>query len=306
MKKSGICIIVLTFNEEANIAACLDSLQGLTSPVFVVDSYSSDRTLEILTERGITFAQHPFENYARQRDWAQENCPFESDWVLHLDAGERATPELVRWLTTGFDPDGPADGFLFSRRTIFMGRWIRYGGHYPNYHLRLFRKAKGHCEAKNYDQHFVCSGQIQTAPRNVDILDQVSPNLAAFTTGHLRWAIVEATEQLSRHKPAGEVQPRLLGTPIERRRWLKNRIFERTPLLSRAFLYFFYRYFLRLGFLDGAPGLVFHFLQGCWFRFLVDAAVLEIRRRQKRTGQPVEQVVFELYKVSPVSTLNRL
>ncbi|MCC6459115.1 MAG: glycosyltransferase family 2 protein [Saprospiraceae bacterium] len=296
-------ILLLTYNEEKNIEACLDSVAALGAPVFVVDSFSTDRTTDILRERGVAFVQHPFEHYAAQRNWAQANCPFPEPWVLHLDAGERATPELVRWIENEFDPEAAPNGYLFSRRTIFMDRWIRHGGHYPSYHLRLFRRKHGHCEAKAYDQHFVCTGRLETATKGADILDQVAENLVRFSTGHLRWALIEAVERLSRQQPAGEVEPRFWGSPIERRRWLKSVVFDRTPLFLRAFLYFLYRYFLRLGFLDGAPGLAFHFLQGCWFRFLVDSAMLEIRLRQKKTGASLRQVVLELYGEQVAQTI---
>lgn len=277
---SEICIILLTFNEERNIGACLDSLKSLQVPIFVVDSFSTDRTTQILTERHILFQQHAFENYAGQRNWAQQHCPFETEWVLHLDAGERLTPELINWLKTRFDPAGPIDGYLFSRRTWFMKRWIRYGGHYPNYHLRLFRRTKGYCENKAYDQHFLCTGRVESLPPGIDIIDHVADNLADFTEKHSRWARAEALERLAAKVRTGEVKAKIHGTPIERRRWLKTRIFDRSPLFLRAFGYFFYRYFFLLGFLDGAPGLVFHFLQGCWFRFLVDAMVLEYKQER--------------------------
>jgi hypothetical protein len=226
--------------------------------------------------------QHAFENYAKQRNWAQANLPLETEWALHLDAGERCTPELAAWLTTNFDPAAPYDGYMFSRRTIFFGQWIRRGGHYPNYHLRLFRRHKGRCEAKAYDQHFVCEGPVKQLPHGIDIIDTVCDNLLDFTLSHARWARLEAMEAVSQTPEQGEVKARFFGTPIERRRWLKTRLFQRAPLFLRAFGYFFYRYILRGGFRDGTMGLVFHFLQGLWFRFLVDANIAELRWRRKR------------------------
>lgn len=290
-----LAIIILTFNEERHIGACLDSLAGVEAPIFVVDSFSTDRTVDLLKERQITFVQRPFLHYADQRNWAQQHCPFQSEWVLHIDAGERLTPELSHWLRNRFDPDGAPDGIMFSRRTLFLRKWIRYGGHYPSYHLRLFRIAKGHCEQKAYDQHFVCQGATIKAPTGLDLYDLVSDNLADFTTRHTRWAIMEAVEKVSRAPGRGEVRPRLYGTPIERRRWLKHQVFGRAPLFLRAVLYFGYRYFLRLGFLDGGPGLVFHFLQGCWFRFLVDSVVLEIRREQDFGNGDLRETIARLY-----------
>ena len=278
-------IIILTFNEEKNLPALLDSLQGIPAPIFAVDSFSDDGTLEIFRSRGIPVVQHAFENYAKQRNWAQANLPLETEWALHLDAGERCTPELAAWLATGFDPAAPYDGYMFSRRTIFFGQWIRRGGHYPNYHLRLFRRDKGRCEAKAYDQHFVCEGPTKHLPPGIDIIDTVCDNLLDFTLSHARWARLEALEAVSQTPEQGEVKARFFGTPIERRRWLKTRLFQRAPLFLRAFGYFFYRYILRGGFRDGTMGLVFHFLQGLWFRFLVDANIAELRWRRKRGGK---------------------
>ncbi len=280
---SRLSVILLTFNEEKNIDTCLDSLQALTGiPVFVVDSGSTDRTLEILASRKVAIALHPFENYAQQRNWAQENAPFQTEWVLHLDAGERLTPEMANWLISDFDPNTAANGFMFSRRTFFMNRWMRHGGHYPNFHLRLFRRAMGHCEAKAYDQHFVCAGEIEKAAARIDFIDHVAHNLSEFTAAHSRWALAEAKERVAAAGQTGEVTARFGGNAIERRRWLKTRVFDRSPLFLRAFLYFFYRYFIRLGFLDGMPGLIFHFLQACWFRFLVDAMYYEIRQQEQQ------------------------
>lgn len=275
-------IILLTYNEEQNLPECLDSMAQLKAPIFAVDSYSNDRTLDILEAHHIPYLQHPFENYACQRNWAQANSPFDTEWVFHLDAGERLTPELVQWLNDKFDPNAEVEGYMFSRRTLFFGKWIKYGGHYPNYHLRLYRKNHGHCENKVYDQHFIVNGEKKVVPAGIDIIDTVTDTIKNFTVSHARWAQLEAAEIVSSQKMKGEVNARFFGSPIERRRWLKNNLFQKTPLFIRSFMYFFYRYFLKLGFLDGRLGLVFHFLQGFWFRFLIDAMVLELSSNKPR------------------------
>ena len=274
------CILLLTYNEEQNLPACLQSMTQLKAPIFAVDSFSTDRTLAILEDHHIPYLQHPFEHYAAQRNWAQAHIPYETTWVFHLDAGERMTPELVHWLNEKFDARSAANGFMFSRRTLFFGKWIKHGGHYPNYHLRLYRASQGHCENKVYDQHFIVKGKKQVIPAGIDIIDTVADSMKHFTVSHARWAQLEAAEIMSNQKVKGEVQARLFGSPIERRRWLKNNLFQKTPIFLRSFLYFFYRYFFKLGFLDGTMGLAFHLLQGFWFRFLVDAMVLELRCKQ--------------------------
>lgn len=295
MDKARLTIVILTFNEEANIGNCLDGVAGVDAPVFVVDSGSTDRTLAILGARDVTVTHHPFGNYAAQRNWAQANIPWDTEWVLHLDAGETCLPGLTEWLRRGFDPGGRTDGYLFARRAVFMGEWMRHGGYHPIYHLRLFRRALGRCEAKVYDQHFVCGGEVATAPQGADLADGVMSNLRDFTVAHARWALFEAIEQVRSAAAPGDVDAKLTGSPIERRRWLKTRVFDRVPIFWRSILYFLHRYVIRLGFLDGTKGLIFHGLQGFWFRFLVDATIYEIREVSR--GRPLRAAVLEHYGV---------
>lgn len=291
-----LTIIILTYNEEDNIRACLESIKDIQANRFVVDSYSTDRTLDILEEYGVPYQQHPFLNYSAQRNWAQENHPFKSEWLLHLDAGERATTDLVHWINQQFEPTDPTiDGYLIARRAIFMGRWIRHGSYHPIYQLRLVRKGTARCEYKAYDQHFISTGKVQPTPANADLEDLVMNNMRDFTVNHARWALYEAAETIHNESAArsGTLQAKLFGSPIERRRWFKQKIFQRVPLFVRSFFYFFYRYFFKLGFLDGKEGLIFHVLQGFWFRFLVDALIFEIR--QDLDEDPLEVILQKKY-----------
>jgi glycosyltransferase involved in cell wall biosynthesis len=272
-----LSVIVLTYNEEANLPACLDSLRGLPCTVFVVDSGSSDRTLEIAEGHSASIWHHDFDNYAVQRNWALDHLPIQTSWVLNLDADERLTPELRDEIKNLIElPPAGVSGFLLRRRTVFMGRWIRHGGHYPSYHLRLFRNGSGRCESRRYDQHFVADGV--TTPLRHDYIDVVSSSLITWTMRHARWAALEAGELRSSTNTGRQVKPVLTGDPIQRRRWFRN-AYARGPLFARALAYWGYRYFLRLGFLDGREGLIFHFLQGFWFRFLVDAMIFEESRK---------------------------
>lgn len=273
--------IILTCNEEENLPACLESIQGLGCAIFVVDSGSTDQTCALATAAGARVVKHRFENYAAQRNWAQRNLPIKTEWVLHLDADERLTPELAAEISVNLSVNGKAtleriDGFLFRKRTLFMGRWIRHGGHYPSHHLRLFRKDNGFCEDRLYDQHFVVNGKIATLKH--DYLDVLNPDLNTWTRRHLRWAELEARELGNGNQGNAQVHPSLLGNPIERRRWLRTGLYGRAPLFIRPFAYWIYRYFFRFGFLDGKEGFIFHFLQGLWFRLLVDVKIDELRR----------------------------
>lgn len=277
-----LTVIILTYNEENNLPNLLKSLQGVTKNIYVVDSYSTDKSLEILSDSGITYSQHEFENYSLQRNYAQKANPFKTKWVLHLDADEPITSELKSWLVTDFKSlKNDFDGFMFSRKTIFLGRWIKHGGQYPNYHLRLFKTQLGWCENKAYDQHYIVDGLTKKI-QGADIYNTVANDLDDFITSHNRWATKEANE-ICTTMDAGEVKANLFGTPIERIRWLKLNVFQKSPLFLRSFLYFFYRYIIRLGFLDGKQGLIFYVLQSFWFRFIVDAKVFETRINKKKT-----------------------
>ena len=188
-----LSVIILSFNEETNLPACLDSLNGLHCSVFVLDSFSTDRTPQIAHERGVSFHQHVFENYALQRNWSQQNLPIETPWVLHLDADERLTPELVTEINSLMQaPPAGVNGFMLRKRTIFLGKWIRHGGHYPSYHLRLFRADSGRCEDRLYDQHFIVDGPVKKL--NSDYLDIIASSLSSWTFRHARWAQAEARE----------------------------------------------------------------------------------------------------------------
>lgn len=270
--------MVLTYNEETNLPACLASLSGLHGMIYVVDSGSTDQTLAIAKELGATILEHPFEHYAAQRNWAQRQLPKDSEWVLHLDADERLTPALVTEIAALLqNPPQDVAGYMLRKRTIFMGRWIKHGGHYPSYHLRLFRCDLGRCEDRLYDQHFLVDGPVRALQH--DYLDVVSTDLNTWLLRHVRWAELEAAELSGQVFTEGDqVRPTLWGNPIARRRWLRMDVYNRSPRYLRAFLYWFYRYVLRLGFLDGKEGLVFHFLQALWFRLLVDIKLDELER----------------------------
>jgi glycosyltransferase involved in cell wall biosynthesis len=275
-----LSVIILTYNEEVNLPACLDSLRGLDGDIFVVDSGSSDRTLEIAKAAGATVVEHLFEHYAAQRNWGQQNLPSLGQWLLHLDADERLTPELVTEINQVMHaPPQGIEGFMLRKRTVFMGRWIKHGGHYPSYHLRLLRRDRGSCEERLYDQHFLVNGPVGRLQH--DYIDVISSDIGTWTLRHTRWADLEAREILSGQHHGPRVRPTLFGTPIERRRWLREGLYVRSPLFARAFLYWFYRYIIRLGFLDGKQGFIFHFLQGLWFRLLVDIKLDELRRHAK-------------------------
>ena len=277
-----LSIIILTYNEAANLPTCLASLQSINAEIFIIDSGSSDNTIEIAKQAGCKVFSHPFENHAKQLNWGLENLPISTPWIMRLDADERLTPELVDELknTLSQTPE-EITGYQVKRRVFFMGRWIRHGGYYPTWLLRVWRTGLGTCEQRWMDEHIILS-QGETANLKYDIIDENQKGLTFWTDKHNRYADREVKDLLG-----GMVseQDDLLNTnqPSQagKRRWVKKNFYGRSPLFLRAFLYFLMRYIIGLGFLDGIQGLIFHFLQGFWYRFLVDAKIYEIKRSQK-------------------------
>jgi len=277
----NVSVIILTYNSEATIAATLASARRVSDDIHVVDDRSTDRTAEIARSFGASVVQHPYEEYGTQRNWAIATLALKYDWQLHLDADERLSDELVdelNELRLAF-PDEVA-GYYIPRIVHFLGRPIRQGGMFRIWHLRLFRRGAGRCETRRYDQHFYVEG----AKRKLKgaMIDDHRMGLSEWTAHHNRWADAEAEEQVA-PRNGGVVRGRIFGNPVEKKRALRG-IYNRFPMFLRPFLLFFYRYILRLGFLDGKEGLIFFVLQAFWFWFLVDAKIYERRMAPSRRG----------------------
>jgi glycosyltransferase involved in cell wall biosynthesis len=269
-----IALVVVTRDAAQTIARCIRSARQLASSILVVDSFSNDDTVEIARREGAVVLQRPFLNYSDQRNWASDQIPRTSDWILHLDADEYLTPPLGVEIASAVEGAGHETvGFLMRRNLFFLRREMRHGGLGTTWHLRLYRNGQGWCEERRYDQHFMASGRTERLHNF--FVDDNPATLAHWTDRHNQWSTAEAQEILSPSSSSKRVRPTLFGSPINRKRWLKDRAWHRLPILWRAFAYFGLRYFLCLGFLDGREGLIFHALQGFWFRFLVDSKIFE-------------------------------
>ncbi len=294
MRSAGpapIAVIVLTHNEERNLPACLESVAGWAPEIYVVDSGSTDGTVEIAERYGARVARHPFESHAKQWDWALRNLPVSGEWILALDADQRVTPELraeiaERVIGKGASEGGPA-GYFIKRRQIFRGRWIRHGGYYPKYLLKLFRRGQAWVDGSELvDHHFHVRGEVAKLRHDLVEDNQNEADISVWVEKHARYATLQALEEFSKAQatvPAG-VRASLVGSPDERVRWLKK-VWSRLPLYVRPLLYFLYRYVWRLGFLDGKEGFLFHVLQGFWYRLLVDIKLDELRRGRGARGR---------------------
>lgn len=269
----NLSVVILTYNSSATIRATIESARRVSDDVYVLDSFSSDDTCSIIEESGVRLVQHPFVNYAAQRNWAIENLPLHHQWELHLDADERLSDELIAELEQLASwQKGGIVGYHVRRLVHFLGRPILHGGMFPIWHLRLFRRRLGRCEAREYDQHFVVNGP--TGKLRGWLLDDNRSPLTEWVRRHNKWSDAEVRELTSDRNGRLQIEPNLFGSPIERKRYLRQ-AYQRLPLFARAFLLFGYRYFFRLGFLDGREGLIFFVLQTFWFRFLVDAKLFE-------------------------------
>ena len=286
-KRRGLSVIILTRDEEKNIAYTLESVKDLATEIIIVDSFSTDHTLEICSRYTDRIYQHAFINQAEQFNWALDNVPIVGEWILRLDADEFVLPELRDEIITLL-PKLPAavTGLFMKRRVYFWSRWIRHGGYYPTWLLRLFRTGRGRCEEIEMDEHILVNGETRRLSH--DFVDYNRKDLKFWTIKHEAFAAREARTLLQ--KGSTGVLQRLPGNlradQRAQRRWMKMHLYARLPLFLRAFLYFIYRYVFRLGFLDGTEGLVFHFLQGCWYRFYVDAKIYEARKMRIDHGEP--------------------
>ena len=273
-----LSIVVLTFNEERNLPACLASVAGWAAEVFVVDSGSSDQTVALATAHGASVVTHPFETHARQWAWALSNLPLRTEWVLALDADQQVTPELRRDISRALAlPASAAAGYFLNRRQVFRGRWIRHGGYYPKYLLKLFRRDAVSLDVGDLvDHHFQVVGA--TSRLSGDLIEDNRNEAAIFDwiAKHNRYARLQASEELARLGRGADRGP-WLGNPDEQTRRRKA-LWARLPGYARPLGYFLYRYVVRLGFLDGKQGFVFHFMQAWWYRLLVDINLDELRK----------------------------
>ena len=279
-----ISIILLTYNEELNIRRCLESVKGFTDDIVIVDSFSTDSTLKICEEYGCRIVQHTFVNHGVQCNWALDHVPLDRPWILRMDSDEMLPAKLKHELLDLMSSCSPdITGIYLNRRTFFMNRWLKHGGMYPHYILRVFRKGAGRYEEKT-EEHLVLSRGRAIHATHDFIEDNRQNTLKYWLRKHDDLSDGEIRDTLLETRDSDrDLTPRLFGAKVERTRWLKTYIYARSPLFVRGFLYFLYRYVFRLGFLDGVPGLIFHVLQAFWYRFYIDARIYEIRSQWQTT-----------------------
>lgn len=277
-----IAVIILTHNEELHIARAIQSVLPFAAEIFVIDAYSTDRTTEIAQSLGVVVLRHRWVNYAQQFQWAVDNAPITSDWIMRLDADEVIEPDLAETIRLQLPTlPGAVTGITLARKHMFMGRWIRHGGRYPLTLLRLFRRGRGRIEQRWMDEHIVVeSGQIVHFAGG--FADHNLKNLSFFIDKHNGYATREAVDVLNQRHDLfmrdGAVNAGSSALQAGLRRLIKEQFYNRIPFPLSSLGYFLLRYVFQLGFLDGREGIIYHGLQAFWYRFLVGAKVVELER----------------------------
>lgn len=272
--------VILTFNEEVHLPRLLASVKELDAPIYILDSGSTDHTLSIAANYNAQVKVNAFENHPKQWDFALKNFPITTPWTIGLDADQIVTPELLAMLKTFKNENySQINGIYFNRKNYFKGTWIKYGGFYPKYLLKMFRTNVGYSDLnENMDHRFIVTGQTIIWKNGHIIEENLKENEISFWIAkHNRYSDLTAHEEVERlNKLRGQTnRAKFWGSPDERIAYLKK-IWWKLPLGLRPFLYFIYRIIFKLGILDGSNGILFHFLQGFWFRLIVDVKIREI------------------------------
>jgi glycosyltransferase involved in cell wall biosynthesis len=297
MKKLPITAIIMTYNEERNLRACLESIKDYIDDIIIVDSFSSDETESIAKEYTHNFYQNKFINQAKQFIWAIDHCKIKNEWILRIDADERWTKEGFKELEK-IMKDDEVNGIYVKMKIFFMERFIKHGSFYPNYFLRVYKKSKGSMEDRWMDEHIHVEGKVVHS--HIDVIESNydrQENISLWIDKHNGYSTREAVEFLIAKHNIHKIDTvaDFFGNKTERKRWMKENIYFKTPLFVRPFMYFTYRYFFKFGFLDGKEGFIFHTLHAFWYRFLVDTKVYQIEQLAKKKNQTIQEIVLDHY-----------
>jgi len=296
-KKKIVTAIILTYNEEIHIERCIRSLLPIAQKVYVVDSFSSDETVRIAESLGSEVVQRKFINQAEQFQWAIDTLPISSTWIMRVDADEFLEPQLIEEIQLKIDGiPNEVEGVYLKRQVMFMGRKISHGDFAPHILMRLWRTGKGHVEQRWMDEHVVLSPQSESIMFKHDMVDDNLKGITFWVNKHNAYASREMVEILNTkyNLISKDDSIKKVNDPqAKRKRLLKEKAYAKLPPGFRSLLYFLYRYFLRLGFLDGWQGFIFHSMQGFWYRMLVDVKIMEIEERSGGDVAKIKQILAD-------------
>lgn len=276
----GVTAIILTRDEEIHIERCIQRLKPLADRIIVVDSFSRDATVKLAKAAGAEVWEHEFASHAAQFQWGVDQLGDDQGWIVRVDADEWFEPAAIGALRARM-ASAPNDlgAFEIRRKVIFRGRWIRWGGYYDTVLTRVWRSGAARIEQRWMDEHIIVErGRVERI-RAGDLVDENLKDITDWTAKHNSYATRQMVEAISREVALLPCEFHIegLNKSAKFKRFLRNDVYARVPLYLRAILYYLHRYFLRLGFLDGREGLVFHTLQGFWSFFLTDAKIDEAR-----------------------------
>lgn len=269
---ADLTTIILTFNEEKNIANAINSVKNLSKRIVVVDSYSTDKTVEIAESLGAEVIQHPFENQAKQFIYAINNLTINTQWIMRLDADEMISNDAAREIEdiclTNKNTD--INGIVVRFEVNFLGKKLRHGGIYPFRKMIVYKKDKGYMEDRAMDEHIVLK-EGKSIELKHDSYHRDYKDLTAWIDKHNKYSSREVKDYFSNT----DKESKQLNKSAKIKRFIKFNIYYKLPLGTRAHLYYLYRYYFKMGFLDGKEGKIFAFMQAYWYRFLVDAKIFE-------------------------------
>ncbi len=294
-----ITVIILTKNEELHIRRCLENVTKFSQKIFVIDCQSTDHTIEICSEYDkVEVVQHEWPgNQAAQFNWAIDNLDIDTEWILRIDADEYLLPELVEEIERKL-PTLPqvVTGIELKRRHIFMGRWVKHGI-YPVIMMRMFRKGMGRYDERLMDEHITLK-EGRSIVLEHDFCDHTLTSISDYCAKHINYAQREAAEVLAEiHDLHNNDSSYNLGAQAQMKHKKKG-TYNKMPLYLRSFIYFLYRYIARGGFLDGKEGFLFAFIQGWWYRTLVDANVMQAHRACGNDKEKIREYLKKEYGIS--------
>jgi len=276
--RANVDVLIVTLNEQVNLPHTLKSLSAWVNRVFVVDAGSTDGTRQIAEAHGAQVVEHAWEGFAAQKNWALAHLPWESDWVLILDADESVDAELrdaIERKVARPVEDVPESAFFINRYFLFLGKRLRHCGYYPSWNVRLLKRGRAQCEQRQVHERMVVDGPIGYLAGHLEHWDR--RGVGRWMDKHNQYARLEAMEifRAQRGIASDGVRPRLFGGWEQRRRWIKERLFPRLPM--RWLFRFGYMYVLRLGFLDGITGLRFCLFVSA-YELMIQLHLIELRR----------------------------
>ena len=290
MSSDSVSVVILTHNEEQHIERCINSVRGIADDIVIVDSFSSDRTVEIGRGLGARVFQNSWKNYATQFQWALDNTDIQTEWIMRLDADEYLETDAQRVRDCLSALQVCQTGLYIRRKYFFLGKWIKRGAMYPIYVLRFWRRKAGRIENRWMDEHIVLD-YGDTTTTDIDIVDDNRNTVTWWINKHNAYATREMIDILNDEYsflPKDNVLSEDRGSQAGVKRLLKENVYNHLPVFVRPALFFLYRYLFRLGFLDGAEGYAFHFMQCFWYRNLVDLKVFEMRKAIGNRRNPSE------------------